>query len=465
MFAIENLPPWLTASPQSGELAPSTTQKVTFTINAGLNVGTYEEDIYLSSDFGFDEKLNLNVRVILPKPDDWTVDPSDFQFSMNVIAQFKINGRISNDIHDEVAVFVDGQNRGIAQLEYVPAYDNYQAFLTVYSNEESGESLQFKIWDDSEGLVYANVIPKLTFDVGDSYGIPSAPLLLETTNYVEQRISMPAGWKWVSFNLKSNELQQLDQIFKNLPSKEGDQIKQYSDGIDIYTSSDGWIGDISNSGGLKNSRSYLMKNTTAGTIVYEGSVENPLLHPIAIQQGWNHIGYIPNRNLDVNEALSSFNATSGDIIKSQYLLAVYDANFGWIGNLRSLVPGQGYMLYAQQSGTLTYPEASVITGKLNKEAENDLTHFDLGKFQLDPHQFDRQMNLVATIKGLPYQDKSEQTRLLALDGDLIVGIAKAQHNPVTGQYDYFMTIYGYSTTSNLDFTLTDQYGSEISKNQ
>ncbi len=463
IFTIDNLPAWLTASPKTGEIDPSSTKKITFTVNSGLNVGSYEEDIFLTSDFGFNEKLNLQVRVEAPKPENWTINPADFQFSMNVVAQLKIDGRISNDRFDEVAVFVGDQNRGIARLQYLPQYDNYQAFLTVYSNIENGDSLQFKIWDDSEGLVYADVTPKLVFSTDQSYGRPSAPLLLETTNFVEQRITMPAGWKWVSFNLESDSLKNLDYIFRNLTSNNGDQIKQYIDGVNLYSSAIGWVGNISKSGGLKNKRSYQMQNANAGVIIYEGSVVNPLTESIAISEGWNQIGFVPNQNLDLNEALASFNATDGDIIKSQYLLAVYDASFGWIGNLKSLVPGQGYMLRAQTAGTLTYPETSVINGRTKEAEENDLTHFNLGNFELNPHQFPFQMNMMARITNLPYQDDSEATRLLALDGDKIVGIAKAQLNPVTENYDYFMTIYGDGSNKELTFTLTDSEGEEISK--
>ncbi len=459
-FTIDNLPAWLTASPKTGEIDPSSTKKITFTVNAGLNVGNYEEDIFLTSDFGFNEKLNLKVRVESPKPENWEINPADFQFSMNVVAQLKIDGRISNDRFDEVGVFVGEQNRGIARLEYLPDYDNYQAFLTIYSNVESGDSLQFKIWDDSEGLVYADVSPDLTFSTDTSYGRPSAPLLLETTNFVEQRIDMPAGWKWVSFNLESDSLANLNYIFRNLNSQNNDQIKTYKGWAATYNSPDGWLHE---SNELEIDKSYQMKNSQAGTIIYEGRVANPLAKPIAIKSGWNQIGYVPNQNLDLNEALASFNATDGDIIKSQYLLAVYDASFGWIGNLRSLVPGQGYMLRAQTAGTLTYPETSVINGRTKKAEENDLTHFNLGNFKLNPHQFPFQMNMMARITNLPYQDDSEATRLLALDGDQIVGIAKAQFNPVTENYDYFMTIYGDGSNKELTFTLTDSEGEVISK--
>ncbi|MFT5914247.1 MAG: hypothetical protein ACI81T_000734, partial [Bacteroidia bacterium] len=460
IFTIDNLPAWLTASPKTGEIDPISTKKITFTVNSGLNVGSYEEDIFLTSDFGFNEKLNLQVRVELPKPTNWTINPADFQFSMNVVSQLKINGRISNDKYDEVAVFVGDQNRGIARLEYLPDYDNYQAFLTIYSNVESGDSLQFKIWDDSEGLVYADVTPKITFSTDTSYGRPSAPLLLETSNFVEQRITMPAGWKWVSFNLESDSLKNLNYIFRNLNSQNNDQIKTYKGWVATYNSPDGWL---HGSNRLELDKSYQMRNSQTGTIIYEGRVVNPLTKSISIKEGWNQIGFVPNQNLDLNEALASFNATDGDIIKSQYLLAVYDISFGWIGNLKSLQAGQGYMLRAQTAGTLTYPETSVINGRTKEAEENDLTHFNLGNFKLNPHQFPFQMNMMATITNLPYQDDSETTRLLALDGDKIVGIAKAQFNPLTENYDYFMTIYGDGTAKELTFTLTNSEGEEISK--
>ena len=59
-FTIEGLPSWLSADPMSGEIDPKGTQKITFTIDEGTNVGTYEEVIYARGENNVTEPLPLS---------------------------------------------------------------------------------------------------------------------------------------------------------------------------------------------------------------------------------------------------------------------------------------------------------------------------------------------------------------------------------------------------------------------
>jgi len=160
-YDISNLPSWLTANPSSGTIEPLTSDIVTFTIAKGLNIGDYAEDIYLSTDFGFNERLELDLKVYQPAPADWIVNPSDFQYSMSIIAQLQISGVLSRESDDVIAAFVDGQIRGVASLDYSEGFDNYQTYLSVYSNVTSGETVTFRVWNSREGRVHTNVTPNL----------------------------------------------------------------------------------------------------------------------------------------------------------------------------------------------------------------------------------------------------------------------------------------------------------------
>jgi hypothetical protein len=37
--------------------------------------------------------------------------------------------------------------------------DNYEAFISVYSNKTSGEAIEFRIWNASDGQVHRDVTP------------------------------------------------------------------------------------------------------------------------------------------------------------------------------------------------------------------------------------------------------------------------------------------------------------------
>jgi hypothetical protein len=149
-YSITNLPNWLTCEPSSGTLAPLSTKEIVFTVNSGTNIGNYSHDVYLHTDFDFDEKLPVNLRVY-KNPPDWKINPSDYVYTMNVVGQLKINGVISDDIHDKVAAFVGNQCRGVGNIEYVKEYDAYEVFLDMYSNTKIEENLVLRVWDASAG--------------------------------------------------------------------------------------------------------------------------------------------------------------------------------------------------------------------------------------------------------------------------------------------------------------------------
>ncbi|MBQ0741525.1 hypothetical protein J9332_45355, partial [Aquimarina celericrescens] len=78
-------------SASSGTVSPASHITITATIDALLDPGVYTQDLRLSSDFGLDQVQLLNVRVLGDTP-NWTVDPTQFEHSMNVIGILKIDG-------------------------------------------------------------------------------------------------------------------------------------------------------------------------------------------------------------------------------------------------------------------------------------------------------------------------------------------------------------------------------------
>src|SRR5690606_20981754 len=62
-FRLTKLPAWLTATPSAGTVGPKSNQKIIFTVNEGLNVGTYNEIINMVNDNDEAEALTLNLTV------------------------------------------------------------------------------------------------------------------------------------------------------------------------------------------------------------------------------------------------------------------------------------------------------------------------------------------------------------------------------------------------------------------
>ena len=156
-FDINNVPSWLTVSQYTGTIDPLGSVELTFTIDQGLNIGTYDENIFLHNSNGMNDVLTLDVRVIGNEP-DWEVDPNQFSYSMNVFGILEINGVVSNDTLDKLAAFMNDTCVGVATLKYISAYDNYVAQLTIYGNTDN-VPLTFHIWDASTGIVYPEINP------------------------------------------------------------------------------------------------------------------------------------------------------------------------------------------------------------------------------------------------------------------------------------------------------------------
>lgn len=391
IFEITNIPFWLEVSPTSGTVGPLTTTPITFKVNEDVNVGDYNEDILLTtSDFGFAEKLKINVNVKKALPEDWVINPTDFEFSMNVIGQISIDGSISRDENNLLGVFVNDECRGIAKLTYVNSYDNYQAFLTIYSDVSFGEQMEFRVWEHDKGIVHSSLNHNLTSDefTADTYqGTAANPKLFSTSNIIAGSIDVVEGWKWISFNLNGGDLSSTSTALSTLNPTNGDVIKtriNVANGsggftqqslFDTYSTGAGiWYGSLSNNGGLEAGLLYKVKLSEANKIKYEGAITDPLATPLDIVTGWNFIGYIGLANIPINEALSNLNAQAGDLIKSQYFSAIYDPGFGWLGTLKVLSPNEGYMIRAANAQTFKFPSFNSTAKSATKQNQQKVVN-------------------------------------------------------------------------------------------
>ncbi len=456
-FEITNLPAWISASPGSGSISPNSSQEIEFLISENINIGSYNQGIHLSSDFGFDEILFLDLEVTQQPPADWVVDPSDFDFSMNVIGQVSIEGILSNDPGDILAAFVDNEIRGLAYLQYLEAFDNHQAFLTIYSNEAipDVETIEYRVWDASAGVVRGRVIPDdMTFAANTTLGQPASPVPFEVTNGIVQDIAVAEGWQWISFNLASSDLQDPDMLLNGLPAENGDVIKGI-DAFDQYSVADGWLGTISAGNGLNAGELYKLRLSGNGTLQYQGTIIDPATAPISIVSGWNWIGFLPQENIAINEALAGFNATSGDLIKSQSAFAIYDSNIGWLGSLTSLRPGEGYMLDAANAGTLTFPSSGLINGRqLLVENHEEL----FAKWNFNPGQHADNMSVIAT---LPTNENSPAVPVGAYINGELRGIATPVYLDDGDKLFYFLSVSGTQNGDEISFKALRQDGNKV----
>lgn len=390
-YQITNIPSWLEIDQPTGNLPPSSSKTLKMTIKSSAQIGRYEHSLYLISDFGFQEKFDIVLRVFEEAP-DWTVDPQDFEYDMSIIGQIQINDILSTNPDDIIAAVYDGEVRGVAQLEYVEAYDTYMFFMDVFSNSSFGETFSFKVWNADEGKVHLNVTPEIDFANNSIVGSPSAPQIFVVEDQILVTYDLRTGWNWISFNLDADAMVDSNTLFDGMTISEGDIVKTI-DRYDQYAAGIGWIGDLSTSGGYNVQSGYKMRLTQGQLLNISGLLVNVEDISIPLSTGWNWIGFPSASNLELNTALGQLNFTNGDFIKGQDGFALYDDRLGWIGSLEFLAPQKGYMLKVANSGTLTFPNAA----NFRTEASNAHTEAAVSPWYVQSADFANSMSLVVQV--------------------------------------------------------------------
>lgn len=402
-FTIENVPSWLSASELSGTLAPNSDRTIVFEIDPDLNTGNYSLDLYLATDFNFDEKMLINLRVLENAP-EWEVDPADFEFSMNMIAILDIGGVISSDELDRVAAFVGDEVRGMVQLEYIEAYDLHFAFFSIYSNLPSGENIDLKVWDASTGIVYPDVTPEMSFVSNDIIGSFSNPVIIQTNLTIEQEIPLVEGWNWVSFAVDNPDDIGIPELFEGIQLTDGDYIK-YIDAFAQYSSDFGWSGNLTE---VISTNAYKIRVGSPMLLRLQGKALdiNNLIFNLAV--GWNWLSYPNQQKSPVNVALGLFDAAPNDVIKDQVSFAIYDDRLGWVGSLTHLKPGNGYMLRSENGGSLKYQHYSAGANQLEIQ-EHEVLHNSNSE------------KTISVIVSMEDDDYLEGDILIAISGNEEVG--------------------------------------------
>ena len=439
-FTIENLPSWLEAEPASGTIDPTSSADIVLTIDPSLNIGTYDETLYLRGDNNVVEALQLTVKVEGEKP-EWTVNPADFKYNMSVFGKLYINKVYSSDDEDMLAAFSGGKCVGVCNNRYYKQNDMYYAMLTVYSNDVNNSDLEFRIWDASTGQTYIAQSEKpISFENNAVVGSPSQPVLFTAKDYRVQNISLNEGWTWISTNIASDKLSDLNKLLADGKWTSDDQVKSEQYGFASWTKRNGWVGQLTE---IDNDQMYLVHSSAPQNLHISGPAVDPTSHKLTIRGAkedgtprWNYISYLPSDNFTLKEALAGYDAKEGDIVKSQTQMAMYSGNLGWIGSLTYMENGKGYMLQrqSQDDAVLQYPSKTSVGRKAKaamaaaKNADDTNAYFP----------YSANMTAVVEVKGVSLQ---QGDRLVSYVAGEPRGYAEAIELP-DGRTIFMLTVGG-----------------------
>ena len=354
-YTIENCPKWLTLSTYTDVITPQEYVTITARVSKDLNVGSYDEILYLTDEDGISEPFYLNLTVEGEQPDwAWSVSSDLLQYSMNIVGRVFINDEIDIDNRDIVGVFgQDGQCHGFAHVSYSTLTGESNLYLTAYDNQASGRDLYFKLWQYATGRelqLTVNGGSTLTFQNNTVIGTDT-PARFEGGNLYVQTFDLKEGWNWVSFNVASERLFNLNNLLDGLPWKDGDVLTDMNSDVTLVYTAGHWLAS-------ENPRNIVLSPRKAYAIKVQQDIQFPVAgniikaddaRTIDLKQGWNGIGYTPMLNLPIETALSDYydKAEPGDVIKSHNEFAYFTktGNTGrWRGSLEYMKPGEGYML-------------------------------------------------------------------------------------------------------------------------
>jgi len=113
--------------------------------------------------------LTLTAISFISFAQPWTVNPAEYEFTMNIIGQVSISGTIEDNASNYIGAFVDDVCVGVCSpVEDAGEYKLF--YLTVYSNQSSDETVEFKFVDasETETLISNTVVFESDGIIGDA---------------------------------------------------------------------------------------------------------------------------------------------------------------------------------------------------------------------------------------------------------------------------------------------------------
>ena len=444
-YTLEGLPQWITASQTSGKIGPLDEEPVTLTISPYINIGDFEEVIYIVGENGMTEPLTLSIRVRGEAP-GWTVDDQlkAGNVTMHMVTRVMVGGEVAHDTDDILTAIGSGHRTlGTANVKQGTTENDGLVYLTVYNTANAnGTPVHFEFYDASTGRIYvveknnveqANehdvpfVADTILFQADAILGTATNPVVLYARQKEVQTIRLEKGWNWASTYVQPGVSTVTDLMDGMATWEIGDAVELMETDGQPYLITYKSIYDPmvfrevpywdkgEKKAHITPQCMYRFYSQNPKNIYISG--ENVSYEGITVHQGWNRIGYLSPMNLPIATALSDYTdaASEGDIIKSQSEFAILSidasGNRLWKGTLEYLRTGEGYMLKRNASSehTFWYPYYSTGTKYNNVKSESINSNSKIQNAPLFRNTTGSSMNVIARVEGIEL-----------MDGDLLV---------------------------------------------
>lgn len=369
-YSILAIPTWMHIEETEGICPAGSVKTLEFTVDKGLAIGNFDEAIYLNVEGQTPAPLYITARVRGNVP-DWKPANPQSQFNCQIFGQMKFNGHFSDDTDDMIGAFLGNKCVGVAHTSMDYDLKMHYALLTInydIIDTLNLSKLEFRAFDASTGFVYS-MNPSVPIVVKNNYvyGLPSAPVIFSGTKEKILYYNLKAGWNWVSLPLQNAALADPIAAFDAIEGSfsPNDIFKSFDRGCK-YTNAGEW--NRPERFALNNREMYMILAKKDVSMQLRGTEVDNKNTVIKVNPRWNWISFLPTTNLSVQQALAGYVSAQGDIIKNAHEFAIYDKGF-WVGSLKYMEPGCGYMLYnnSDEQKDFVYPSSSSVV--LNSTAK------------------------------------------------------------------------------------------------
>lgn len=254
---------------------------------------------------------------------------------------------------------------------------------------------------------------------------------LETvTNSSGLQLELSKGWNWISSNLSDADLQQASRFIAPIQK----DVTRFV-GAESELINDGQLGIVGQLETLSPVSSYRIQMNADVTYTWNGNVCKAEDTPVTLNKGWNWVGYVPDKELPLENALSNHIPEEGDVIKSYEEFSTYEDG-KWEGTLATLKPGEGYMYYSGKEIIFRYNTTTPTNQAVKSPANSNYSNPVL-PWKVTRHKYADNMALIAQLHDNYGGEVSDEKFIVgAFVGDECRGIGQS----VNGKL--FMIIYG-----------------------
>lgn len=272
-----------------------------------------------------------------------------------------------------------------------------------------------------------------------------------------QEFNLNGAWTWWSTYLNT-DLASLEEAL----GANGYQIKSKDSGF-AQNSSIGWDGDLAS---ISTEQMYFI-GLADGLESYSFRLRGPRANADeviinVVANSWNWVGYPVNFEMTPVAALVNYTPSNNEVFKSKEAFVQYSATLQeWVGELGSLVPGNGYMLQSLKDNDVTYTYPSVpangraLVSSISKKAT---------EWQPMMASNPTNMNMVAVVNLDNEELRSDNVEIGVFNGETCRGAVRPIYVEGLDQYLVFLTMYG-EENEQFSFRMLDQDGNVYESNE